>query len=199
MADGTLTVDVAGAGPFANDGTLAVANGGTLRVVGDLAGSATAVLSGSGTIVASGDDIDHAGLIGPGSSPGLLNIDANLSLQATADLAVELAGTAPGTEFDVLAVTGDLVLGGELSLSLLEGFTPSLTDTFEIVTAASTTGVFSNVADGGTLLTEDGLGSFTVNINSNSVVLGGFEVVPEPGTLALVGLSGLALLRRRRA
>ena len=205
-ATAQLTVDVAGA-DFDNDGTLQVSNGATLQVVGDLTGSSTATLVGDGTITATGGDIQHAGLITAGDdSIGNLILDANVAFDATTDSQFEIGGTSAGL-FDVLTVNDDLSLDGLLSLFLTEGFTPDEDDTFEIISSlGSLDGSFTNVLNGDTLLTVDGLGEFTVNFGSessfgaNSVVLSNFSstAVPEPGSDSLLMLSGLVLIGRRR-
>ena len=175
-ATAQLTVDVAGA-DFDNDGTLQASNGATLRVVGDLNGSSTAILAGDGTITATGEDIQHAGLITVGDdSIGSLVLDANVILDPTAEIQIEIGGTAEG-QFDVLTVNDDLTVDGLLSLVFTDGFTPEADDTFEIISSGSLNGSFANVVDGGTLPTADGSGQFTVNFGpGNSVVLSDFSV-----------------------
>lgn len=199
----TLLIDVAGA-DWTNDGTLAVEDS-NLDVAGDLTSTATSRLIGDGSITATGGDIDHAGEISPGFSAGALTLDAAVTLQSTAQTAIEIGGTTPGTDFDLLNVTGTLALDGDLSLSLLGGFTPAFIDTFEIVTSAGLTGLFANVANGGTLLTDDGLASFTVHygagsaFNPNSVVLSNFTVtIPEPAGMTLLLISALGVMTGRR-
>ena len=201
-----LTIDVVST-DFVNDGTLQVSNDATLEVVGDLIGSSTATLSGDGTITVTGGDIQHAGLISAGDdSIGNLILDANVAFDATTDSQFEIGGTSAGL-FDVLTINNDLSLDGLLSLFLTDEFTPGEDDTFEIISSlGSLDGSFTNVLNGDTLQTVDGLGEFTVNFGSgssfdaNSVVLSNFTstAVPEPGSVSLLMLSGLALLGRRR-
>lgn len=50
-----------------------------------------------------------------------------------------------GNTFSQLAVTGDATIGGVLDISLKSGFAPQLGATFEILSAASRTGVFSAI------------------------------------------------------
>ena len=205
-----LTIDVSGT-DFVNDGTLQVGNDATLEVVGDLIGSSTATLSGDGTITVTGGDIQHEGLITVGDdSIGNLILDANVVLDSTLDttseIQIDIGGASEGL-FDVLTVNNDLSLDGLLSLFLTEGFTPDEDDTFEIISSlGSLDGSFTNVLNGDTLQTVDGLGEFTVNFGSessfgaNSVVLSNFSstAVPEPGSVSLLMLSGLVLIGRRR-
>ena len=174
-ATAPLTIDVSNAN-FENDGTLQASNGATLRVVGDLNGSSTAILAGDGTITATGEDIQHAGLITVGDdSIGSLVLDANVILDPTAEIQIEIGGTAEG-QFDVLTVNDDLTVDGLLSLVFTDGFTPEADDTFEIISSGSLNGSFANVVDGGTLPTADGSGQFTVNFGpGNSIVLSDFS------------------------
>jgi len=171
---GTLTIDTASVN-FANDGALRVANDSTLNVVGDLIGSATAALSGNGTIVATGGDIDHAGQISPGASPGTLVLDANLVLQSTSSLLIEIAGTTPSTDFDVLDIADAASLAGTLDIDLL-GFLPSATDTFNILTASTVSGVFSNAAS--TVITSEGH-MFDVTYTGTLVSLSNFVLAGD--------------------
>ena len=195
---GPLTINVAGNGPFTNDGTLTVANGATLNVVGDLIGTDTAVLSGNGRLF-TGGTITHDGQISAGAPFGVLTLDAEIvTLGSNASVLTEIGGLTAGTEFDVIDVTGALSLGGDLQVLVADLFEPVSADTFEIITAATVSGTFDNADDGATLATTDNAFTFTVNYNPGSVVLSNFEVVPEPTTLVVAGLGGLALLRRRR-
>src|SRR5690606_19426713 len=171
---------------------------------GGLTNSPSAAMTGNGTIAASGL-ITNGGLIAPGTSAGELTLDSDVDLLATSLLSIEVGGLLQGDEYDHLIVTADLLLDGELSLSLLNGFTPDAADTFTVTSAAFLDGAFDNVANGGVLLTDDGFGSFVVNYGSgsafdpNQIVLSEFISIPEPGSLSLVILPAALLLRRRRA
>ena len=170
-----LTIDVSGT-DFVNDGTLQVGNDATLEVVGDLIGSSTATLSGDGTITVTGGDIQHEGLITVGDdSIGNLILDANVALNPTAQIQIEIGGTAEG-QFDVLTINDDLTVDGLLSLVFTNGFIPDEDDTFEIISSGSLSGSFANVVNGGMLQTADGSGQFTVNFGpGNSIVLSDFS------------------------
>ncbi len=52
-------------------------------------------------------------------------------------------GTSRTGEFDVLAVMGSAGLDGALNVTLVGGFTPSLGDSFQVMTFSSETGSFS--------------------------------------------------------
>ena len=90
-----------------------------------------------------GSVTNTSGTVRPGTSPGTLAVGGNYTQGAGGTLQTEVNGTTPGTQFDVIAVTGTATLNG--TLAIVSGFTPALTDTFRIVTAATRTGEFSAV------------------------------------------------------
>jgi hypothetical protein len=72
---------------------------------------------------------------------GGLIIDGNSNFRSTSTLEIELNNT---TSFDQLLSIGNISLGGTLAVSLL-GADPTLGDSFEIISTASRSGVFSAV------------------------------------------------------
>jgi len=76
----------------------------------------------------------------PGASPAAVNFGGDVDLAGTSTLVIELAGTALGSQYDTLAVSGDLTLGGALDVDLLDGFTPLPGSVFQIVSAAGGVG-----------------------------------------------------------
>ena len=94
---------------------------GTLRV-----GSA-----GTGTLT-------NDGVVAPGTSPGTLTINGNYTQGVAGVLAVEIGGTTPGTQYDQLVVTGNTMLDGTLSVSLINAFTGTAGDTFTIIQSGGT-------------------------------------------------------------
>ena len=187
-------------------GTVTVAQGAAVQFDGgvDLAGGS---IGGSGTVVA---DVTNRGLLSPGSSPGQLNITGNLTLTSTSSLLIELGGTSAGTNYDLLAVSGDANLNGVLQLNFVNGFSGLISsgNTFTVLTSTNLIGAFANVpVTGSRLTTLDGFGSFQVNFGAssifatNAVVLSNFAAVPEPSTWALL-IAGVVLVafqvRRRK-
>jgi hypothetical protein len=53
------------------------------------------------------------------------------------------AGTGPGAEYDQLHATGQLSLAGTLEVSLINGFTPIVGDSFDILDFGNLSGAFS--------------------------------------------------------
>ena len=141
---------------------------------------------GTGKIV--GDLHNTGATISPGTSPGTLTIDGNYTQQSAGEMLLELAGTEAG-EFDVLEILGDANLDGTLSLRILDDFSPEMGESFDLLKYKSRSGGFSEI---------DVLGSayeFEPTYNSDGMTLT-TTAVPEPGTLALIGVGTAALLSR---
>jgi hypothetical protein len=61
-------------------------------------------------------------------------------------LAIELAGSTPGTQYDQLHVTGQLSLGGTLQVSLIDSFVPVSGQAFDILDWGSRVGTFASLS-----------------------------------------------------
>src|SRR5439155_15277208 len=133
-----------GSPAFQNSGTVAIGSGSTLQSDVPLANAAGGVLSGFGTFAG---NIQNAGTVSPGASPGLLTINGNYA-QTTGALAVELNGTTVGTQYDQLKVNGTVSLAGALNLTA--GFAPPVGTQFTILnnTGGALTGSFANLPQG---------------------------------------------------
>jgi hypothetical protein len=149
-------------------------------------------VGGSGTIEG---DVTNNGTVAPGNSPGALEIAGSYTQASDAALDMEIAGTA-ADQFDMLKVNGAAAIDGLLNVSLLDGFLPSATDSFSIVTANSLSGTFDNVSGNKISLTG---GTFDVAYSPTGVTLSNFQAVPEPGSVALIALAMTAAgVRRQR-
>jgi hypothetical protein len=163
-AGGTLTRSAAGIDgqlgiPVTNQGTIHAA-GGTMRfnlgltqtagttlvdaTLGVQGGFLVALqggtLAGNGTV--SGEVSNTGGTVAPGASPGALTISGNYTQGSAGTLAEEITGTALSA-FDRLLVGGTATLDGTLAIDS-SIFTPAPTDTFKIVSGATTrTGTFA--------------------------------------------------------
>lgn len=73
----------------------------------------------------------------------MINVSGYYTQETTGILDLELGGTTPGTGYDQLVVTGATTLGGTLEVSLYNGFTPELGQSFTILTYGSQTGEFT--------------------------------------------------------
>ena len=174
-------------------GNSVVLNNGNLTVGTGLVVSNGAIIKGSGTIYA---NLTLAGTLAPGNSPGALTNFGSLTLQSGAVLQFELGGTTQGSGYDFILVTnGVATLNGLLQVGFVNGFQTNVldSDTFTLLAADTLTGSFTNVLSGQRLTTADGEGSFQVDYSGNDLVLSGYQVIPEPGTLALCTI-GVAVL-----
>ena len=204
-------VDISGTLTLFSNGSLSV-DGGTLEVgaieIDDsilspanffLPLEAGLLSTGSvpGTLVQSG------GVLAPGNSPGVTEIFGDYEFDA-GTLSIELAGLTPVSEFDLVEVGGVAELAGNLEITFLDGFESLIqqTDTFTFLTATEgVTGILNGLVDGDTILTSDGLGTFTINYTSNAVTLSNFtSSIPEPTGVVFTSFAvlGVALTRRRR-
>lgn len=181
----------------------------------------TQTLSGSGTVVGG---MSIAGTLSPGSSPGTLSTgDQSWENGGNYNFQMQNAGGTAGTAWDLVAISGVLDLSGldangfNINLWTLfssgpdvngnaAGFDAAQNYSWNIATAtggisgfdaddfvinvgaANGAGGWSNPINGG---------EFTVTTSGNNLVLN-FTAVPEPSSMLLIGLSGLALTMRRR-
>jgi hypothetical protein len=77
------------------------------------------------------------GTVSPGVGLGTLTVDAGYIQSGNAKLAIELGGTAPGAFDKISAAIVNLGTStATLEVSLVNGFVPLATDTFEIIKAA---------------------------------------------------------------
>jgi hypothetical protein len=203
-------------------GTLLVNN-----TIGPAAGSITVnangTLGGSGTIMR---PITVNGTLAPGNSPGILTEWGNLALNSGANFAVDLDGPTPGNgagKYDQMVVNGTVTLAATTGPNLVPNLTyfPSLSDKFFILTndaADAVANTFNGLPEGATVT----LGTInSVVITAQISYLGNWEavggpaapgdanytpgndivlynIVPAPGSVALMGLAGLLAARRRR-
>ncbi len=98
-------------------------------------------VSGDGTLIT---DVTNSGALMPGLSPGTLLINGDYLQSADGSMVIELAGYEPGTEYDVIGITGSATIDGTLTGSVPPGFEPLLKPA-EFLTAASVSGQFSTV------------------------------------------------------
>ena len=129
-------------------------NGGLLVNNGTINGSVNvnygSLAKGTGTYGVV--NVNTGGVYSPGNSPGI-STAAAVTLDSTAAgtngspvLAIELAGSSPGTQYDQLHVTGQLSLSGTLQVSLINGFVPVAGQTFDILDWGTRSGTFSSIA-----------------------------------------------------
>lgn len=170
-------------------------NDGTLIVNGSITSAVTVnggTLGGAGTI--QDVEITGPGTLSPGNSVGILNVAGSLTLALGATCLVDLNGTAAGSQYDQIDVTGTVSLvDAFLVLSL--GFTPRVGDQFTIINnhgIDAVTGVFAGLPEGSTFTADRQSFMITYRGNTgNDIVL--TATIPEPPPLALL-LVGAAVL-----
>jgi uncharacterized delta-60 repeat protein len=92
-----------------------------------------AALGGSGTVHGT-VLVNSGGSIRPGTSPGITHT-GSVTFGDSSQFDVEIGGTALGTQYDQLNVTGSVTIGANvvLNLSALGGFVPAAGQVFEII------------------------------------------------------------------
>ena len=139
------------------DGTLSAPTGLTLQA---------GALVGAGTLV--GALTSHASITAGDSTtkPAKLTVTGSYTQNSTGTLNISVGGTAAG-KFGELAVSNGVSLGGTLSIKLVNGFVPTTTDTFTILTGSAVSGKFATVK--GTSINSSE--HFQVNYTATSVTL----------------------------
>ena len=169
------SVDLGGGQNAFNNYLGATLNLGTMGLLNLGAGNPLTnygLVTGSGNIVG---NVFDGGMLSPGNSAGDLTIDGSLDLVAGANLTFDLGGQQQGSNYNFIQVTNFVQFAGTLSLSLINNFVPTAADTFTLMQFGSDSGLFGSVVNGDRLLTLDGLASFQVSYNTNSLQVSGFE------------------------
>jgi len=126
-----------------NNGTVKVSKGSAAVYFGKISGEG--FFPGDGTHLVEGD-------LSPGNSPGELTFGGDVVLGPSSATLIELAGPAEG-QYDQLLIAGNLQVGGQLQVDLLDGFVPEAGDLFDILDFATLSGNFAAmnlpVLDGG--------------------------------------------------
>jgi len=135
-----------------NGRVFAVGNGtgaATLRLLAgthvfsnNLVIASNALLTGNGTVIAG---VTNAGTIAPGASAGVISIAGPLVLTNGSTLHFELGGTTAGTQYDQLNISNTITHAGTVNVQLINGFTPSGGQVFQLINAPSRLGGFAGV------------------------------------------------------
>src|SRR5262249_44483694 len=135
------TMNVTGT-TFNQPGTINVAQGATFTRTGGFIN--TGSVAGGGTLNVGAGTLTNNGSPAPGGSlaTGAPAMTGNLVNGASGTINVEIGGTTPGFQYDVIAVSGNATVGGTLNGSLINGFAPS-GQNFDVITGASVSGSFA--------------------------------------------------------
>jgi fibronectin-binding autotransporter adhesin len=202
-------------------------NEGTLLVSGSLSGTSAVTVQNGGTLGSSsgltggtvgGVTIQSGGTLAPGASTGLMT-SGNLSIQNGGIFAVEnnySSGTiTAGTDYDQMTVNGTITLGATSTLSLSGSYLtfPAIAnDLFFIMLndgIDTVDGTFNGLSEGSTVTALNGQrylisyqADFSMTNSGNFGTAVGNDIallaVPEPSSVALLGLGVFGLMRRRR-
>jgi autotransporter-associated beta strand protein len=128
---GTGTLTLSGINTYSG---LTKVNGGAIAVNGSIAGNAQVnsggTLKGTGTIGGT-ITVNAGGVLAPGASPESLSVGA-LMMMPGSMIAMEIGGTTPASQYDQLLATGAVAFDGTLAVSLINGFSPNVGDTFNL-------------------------------------------------------------------
>jgi MYXO-CTERM domain-containing protein len=151
------------------------------------------------------DSGDKALRFEPGNSPGIVDVFGSMFLRQNSVINFEIGGYNSGLsggapDFDQFIVTGNVNLVGDLEITLFNGFSPNLGDSWAIVQSGGSiayTGVttFPQLGNGLSWNIQVVAGSSEFGGSGSSLIV---SVVPTPGAAALIGLAGLIGSRRRR-
>ena len=153
--------------------------GGLLKDVGTFSGALT----------------QEGGELQIGSSPGTMNVGGDYSLEAGAQLTLELAaqGTLAGTDFDLMNVSGNATLAGVILINDISGgaIDTGVPFTWDVLKA-------EEINLTGTVNTPAGVFYRVLSDAEGTIDALQLYTIPEPGTLGLVGLLLAGVLLRRR-
>ena len=177
-----------------------VHNGAEIRTAD---GSQTVFLgefSGAGSFTGVGD-VFFEGDLRPGNSPDVVDFEGDVFIGSGVETYIELAGLQLG-EYDRFNIIGDLSLGGDLMVDLIDGF--SLTGDQQFLIAdvgGSLLGQFDGLNEGDLVGNYGGRDLFISYSAGNGNGVSLFTTaVPEPGSAAVLVLLGMGFtLRRRRS
>jgi hypothetical protein len=161
-ADGTAVLNLSGGKLTVK--SLSKGAGGTFNFTGGILSAQTVGF----------DLVNNGGTLAPGNSPGSTAIDGSYTTNSGA-LEIELASES---SFDNVTATGNVALGGDLVVKLLDGYVPDGAAEFTILTGGTVGGTFANLGAGSRISIDGAEGSFLVTIGGTHVTLSNFAIGP---------------------
>jgi hypothetical protein len=210
---GTLRVNSGAYFGISGSGSKNLFTGATLNNAGHIVWSAGIITTSSGGTIrnlAGGVfDAQSTGYLDYGSSLGFFINEGTVNVggagaagvfnatyweftqNATGVLNIELGGTG-AAQFDRVTSSRAMTLGGQLKVTLLPGFTPTVGNTFAVLTYPSSAGTFATVNGNGSFYSSTyGAGTFTLTASTAPATLAdwktqnfGNPAAPEAGDLA---------------
>ncbi|MCC7265239.1 MAG: hypothetical protein IT369_22255 [Candidatus Latescibacteria bacterium] len=160
--DATTRLTQTSNGVFNNRGAITLTPADTLEVaVGTFTNRAGGTFTGGGLLLLDRSTLAGAGTIGanveawestisPGSPVGLLRVEGSYYQDAFSEVNIDLGGATPGTGYDRLEVGGEAYFdGGNLNVSLINGYQPGACDQFGVVGYGSWQRLFENIDEPG--------------------------------------------------
>ncbi len=135
-ADAATDIRLSG-GPHVIENTASITGPGELRV-----GATAHLLVEDGASI--DVDIVTGGRFEPGLSTGTVTADQDFAQTSIGTLAMEIAAD-PFVDQDLLLVNGTATVDGELEVSAIGGFVPTIGSIYTLVSAPSVTGVFDTL------------------------------------------------------
>ncbi len=103
------------------------------------------VLVGNGTVSTPTFSFTNEGIVRPGSLFGIMRITGPYRQMPAGKLTITIGGLQPGTQYSRLVVSGGATLDGDLELELINGFTPSVGDSFRVMEFGAADGQFRQI------------------------------------------------------
>jgi Ca2+-binding RTX toxin-like protein len=169
-------------------GVVELANGATWNVGGTVT-IAGGTLTGTGQIIG---NVNSSGIVRPGGPFGPLAIAGNFTQTTAGTLELQIGGRTAGSEHDELNVTGFAVMEGTLTIELVNGFTPAISDVFTLINFANTDGGFGtfNLPDISPLefvvQAADATFGLSVQQKPNTGVTPTFRGTADPGSVVTI-------------